>query len=161
MEILISIPVIGMLGWFVDQYVQNKAEVPDRLLAWFIISILACAWALVTVYQFNRYRSVSGPLIALVDALFMGAFIGMAIIFRGISDTDCGNLDVPVGVTFGDNTYSGGSDLNASINKPCALMKASWALSIINCVLFFITACLSWTLYRSYRSSTYRTSTKG
>ncbi|KAF3938889.1 hypothetical protein ABW19_dt0209542 [Dactylella cylindrospora] len=151
LEVIIAIPIIGMLGWFVDPYVDNHQTVPDALLTLFIVSILACAWALATFYQFHRYRSMSGPFIAIVDICFVGAWIAGIYLNRGISDADCSDLSVPVGVQIGDETYSGGNSWSASVNKSCAMFKASWVLSIIECVLFFVTCLLSWTLYRHYR----------
>jgi len=150
LEIIVAIPIIGMLGWFVDPYVKNKQTVPDSLLTLFIVSILACAWAMVTLYQFHRYRSMSGPFIAVVDIAFVGAWIAGIVLNRGISDANCSSVNVPVGFQFGDHSYSGGNSWGASFNRPCAMFKASWILAIIDCVLFFITCVLSWTLYRSY-----------
>ncbi|KAK6329793.1 hypothetical protein TWF730_006092 [Orbilia blumenaviensis] len=154
LEVIIAIPIIGMLGWFIDPYVDNNQTPPDGLLTLFIVSILACAWALVTLFQFHRYRSVSGPFIAVIDIGFVGAWIAGIYLNRGISDADCSNFSVPVGVQIGDNTYSAGDRWSASVNRPCAMFKASWILSIIECVLFFVTCLLSWTLYRSYRYDT-------
>ncbi|KAF3922568.1 hypothetical protein ABW21_db0208632 [Orbilia brochopaga] len=154
LQILIAIPIIGMLGWFVNPYVENNQQVPDALLTLFIVSILACAWAMVTFYQFHRYRDMTGPLIALIDIAFVGAWIAGIYLNRGISDANCSSLSVPVGVQIGDNTYSGGDSWGASVNKRCAMFKASWVLSIIDCVLFFLTCLLSWTLYRSHRYET-------
>jgi len=158
LEILIAIPIIGMLGWFVNPYVENNAQVPNDILTLFIVSILACAWAIVTLWQFHRYRDVSGPFIALIDICFVGAWIAGIVLLRGISNVNCGNLSVPIGVQLGNHDYSGGNDFGYSLNKPCAMLKASWILAIIDCVLFFITCLISWTLYRSYRYGTTRTS---
>ncbi|KAJ6256865.1 hypothetical protein Dda_8735 [Drechslerella dactyloides] len=156
MQIIIAIPIIGMLGWFVNPYVENKQNVPDGLLTLFIVSILACAWAIATLFQFHRYRDVTGPVIAVVDIAFVGAWIAGIYLNRGISDADCSSLSVPVAVRVGDNTYSAGNNWSASVNKSCAMFKASWVLSIIECILFFLTCLLSWTLYRSYRYETTR-----
>lgn len=154
LEVLVAIPIIGMLAWFVNPYVKNHQDVPDSLLTLFIVSILACAWAIVTLFQFRKYRNMSGPLIAVVDIGFVGAFIAGIYLNRAISNADCSNWSVPVGLQIGDNTYSGGNNWGANVNKPCAMFKASWILAIIDCVLFFVTCLLSWTLYRSYRYDT-------
>ncbi|KAF3314719.1 hypothetical protein TWF173_004531 [Orbilia oligospora] len=154
LEVIIAIPIIGMLGWFIDPYVDNNETPPDGLLTLFIVSILACAWALVTLFQFHRYRSMSGPFIAVVDIGFVGAWIAGIYLNRGISDADCSSFSAPLGLRVGDNNYSAGDSWSASVNRPCAMFKASWILSIIECVLFFATCLLSWTLYRSYRYDT-------
>lgn len=151
LQIVIAIPIIGMLGYFVDPFVKNRQTVPDNLLTLFIVSILAAAWAIVTFYQFHRFRTMSGPFVAIIDIAFVGAWIAGIVLMRWISDANCSNFRVPVGIQVGDNTYSGGNNWGASINRPCAMYKASWILAIINCVLFFVTAILSWTLYRSAR----------
>ncbi|KAF3922578.1 hypothetical protein AA313_de0200276 [Arthrobotrys entomopaga] len=142
LEIIVALPIIGMLAWFVHPYVGNNQDVPDDLLTLFIVSILACAWALLTLFQFHRYRSMSGPFIAIVDICFVGAWIAGIYLNRGISDQNCSRVSVPVGIQIGDNDYSGGDHFGAHI------------LAIIDCVLFFITCLLSWTLYRHYRYDT-------
>jgi hypothetical protein len=156
LEVIVALPIVGMLGWFVNPYVKSNQDVPDALLTLFIVSILACAWALVTLFQFHRYRSMSGPFIAVVDICFVGAWIAGIYLNRGISDANCSSLSVPVGIQIGDHNYSGGDTWGAHVSKSCALFKASWVLSIIDCVLFFITCLLSWTLYR-HHSGTYNT----
>jgi len=156
-EVLCGIPIIGMLAYFVHPYAHAHADTPDRLLAFFIISILATAWALFTLHQFRKYRDVSGPFIALVDLLFVGAWIACIVLYRKISNANCGHLSVPIGVQLGDNNYSGGNDFGYHVNKECAMYKASWALAIVECVLFFITAILSWSMYRSYKYGNTRT----
>lgn len=150
LEVIIALPIIGMLGWFIHPYVDNNQTPPDGLLTLFIVSILACAWAIGTLFQFHRFRSVSGPFIAIIDIGFVGAWIAGIYLNRGISNADCSNFSVPVGIQYGDKTYSGGNNWSASVNRPCAMFKASWILSIIECVLFFVTCVLSWTLYRSH-----------
>lgn len=150
LEIVVAIPIIGMLAFFVDPYVKNHQTVPDSLLTLFIVSILACAWAMLSFYQFHRYRNISGPFIAIVDICFVGAFIAGIYMNRSISNANCSSVSVPVGIQVGHNNYSGGSEWGANFDKHCAMFKASWILAIIDCVLFFVTCVLSWTLYRSY-----------
>jgi len=160
LEILVALPIVGMLGWFVNPYVQNNSQVPDNLLWLFIVSILASAWAIATFWQFHKYRDISGPFIAVIDIGFVAVWIVAIVKLRGISNADCGNLSVPIGVQIGDKDYSGGSNLGYHVNKPCAMLKASWILAIIDCILFFITCVLSWSLYRSYKYGSTRTTHK-
>lgn len=152
LQVLVAIPIIGMLGYFVDNYRTAHSKIPDRLLAFFIISILAAAWALFTLHQFRKLRNISGPLIAAVDLLFMGAFIACVILYRGVTKSDCGRLSVPIGVTLGDKQYGGGNGLGLHVQKECAMTKSSWALAIAEIVFFFATAILSWMLYKHYKN---------
>jgi hypothetical protein len=154
LQVLVGIPIIGMIAFFVHPYVHSRSAVPGRLLAFFIISILSTVWALATLYQFRKLRNVTGPLIAIVDLLFMGAWIACVILYRGLSNANCGHLSVPIGIQLGDKNYSGGKGFGYNLNKQCAMYKSAWALSIVEIILFFITAVLSYLLWKNYKRGT-------
>jgi len=144
LEILTLIPVIGMLSYFVSLYNSANALTPDAILVLFIVSILACVWAIATLFTWHRTRT-NGLFVAFIDLCFVGAFIGAVWALRGIQHDSCSSLtDVSYSASFGvlGSVTLGG--LGVSVDKTCALLKASWALGIMNCVMFFFTAVLSW-----------------
>lgn len=129
-EIIITVPIVGMLAWFVHQFVRANAITPDDILVLFIVSVLALAWTFFTLISYLRARH-DAIFVALVDLAFVGAFIGGVVVLRYIADADCSSSDA--GYT------STGFWLNFNINKQCAMRKAAFALGIIDILAFFVT----------------------
>lgn len=143
LQIITLIPIMGMLAWFVDGFVKNNALTPDAILVLFIVSVLAVAWVIFTLFSYHR-SSANAMFVGLVDLGFVGALIAGVWYLRGISNADCTN------VSRGDNWYYrigdvtvSGPDYNWNTDKPCAMLKASWALAIMNIIFFFITAMVA------------------
>ena len=134
-------PIVGMLGWFVHQYVKANQLAPDYILVLFIVSTLALAWEVFTVIAYLRARH-DALFVAFVDLLFVGAFIGGVVVLRFIANANCGSINAGVG------TY--GTFFNIDVNKTCSILKASFAFGII-CILSFIVTFVSFT--RSIRST--------
>lgn len=131
---------MGMLAWFVHKYNDANALTPDPILILFIVSVLAVAWAIFTLFSYHR-SSANARFVSLIDLGFFGAFIAAIYELRGIADADCTsvNRDGDWTANIGDVSISGpGWDFHT--DKPCAMLKASWAFAIINCILFFFTA---------------------
>ncbi|KAK7547701.1 hypothetical protein IWX49DRAFT_556102 [Phyllosticta citricarpa] len=153
-EIITLIPIIGMLSWFVHGYVEQNALTPDFILVLFIVSVLACAWAIATLVAYARARH-SALFVATVDLAFLGALIAGVVLLRGIADQDCVNfsagsfyLDLGVLGYYGRNTNS---EWSLHANKACAMLKASFAFGIMNCVFFFFTFLFALLVHRRYR----------
>lgn len=96
--------------------------------------------------------------VALVDLLFVGAFIAADYELRGIGSADCtnftaGSIFVNLG-TFGTFGYTNGSHWAVNTNKTCAMLKSSWAFGIINTILFFFSSLLALLLHRHERRET-------
>jgi hypothetical protein len=106
-----------MLAYFVHAYVTSNTLTPDFILVLFITSVLAAAWALATVISYARARH-SAMFVALVDLGFVGAFIAGVYELRGIANQNKWALN---------------------FNKNCAMLKASFAFGIMNCIFFFFT----------------------
>lgn len=140
-----QIPTMGMLAYFVNGYVQNNLLTPNYVLILFIVSVLALAWAIFTLFSYHR-SSGNAMFVGLVDLGFVGAFIAAVYYLRFIGAADCthivrgGSWDVSFGI-FG-SVY--GSTLGVDTDKTCAMLKASWAFGIMNCIMFFFTAVLAW-----------------
>jgi hypothetical protein len=131
---------MGMLAWFVNGFNQVNALTPTSILLLFIVSVLALAWAIFTLFSYHR-SSANARFVALIDAAFVGAFIAAVYYLRGVSDSDCTSLSRD-----GTHSTSAGGvtltypDLDLRTDKPCAMLKASWAFGIMNCIFFAWTA---------------------
>lgn len=167
-EILTLIPIVGMLAYFVNGYVNANVLTPDYILILFIVSVLALAWAIFTLFLYHR-SSNNAKFVALIDigtlvpsrspqttranqsspprpAGFVGAFIAGVYYLRFIANANCTSIapgstyDIDFGI-FG--SFSG-NGVDIDTNKTCALLKASFAFGIMNCIFFFFTAVLAW-----------------
>ncbi|KAF2030349.1 hypothetical protein EK21DRAFT_65778 [Setomelanomma holmii] len=151
-QIVTLIPIVGMLAWFVDWYNSRNLLTPRSILVLFIVSVLAAAWAIGTLFLYARARH-SANFVAFVDLLFVGAFIGAVYELRGIADADCsswrsnGSYSTDLGLfTVTGNTYG------LNIDRQCAMLKASWAFGIMNIIFFFITTLLALLVHRHHRN---------
>lgn len=129
-EIIILIPIMGMLAWFVHGFVENNQLTPAYILVMFIVSVIALAWAVFTLVDYLRARH-DALFVALFDLGLVGALIAGVYYLRVPGTTNCNNFDV--------NSFNTGFYVNVSFNKTCTMLKASFALGIIAIVAFFIT----------------------
>ncbi|KAK3674904.1 hypothetical protein LTR78_005248 [Recurvomyces mirabilis] len=132
-EIIILIPIVGMLAYFVHQYVHANLLTPDYILVLFIVSVIALAWAVFTTIDYLRARH-DALFVGLFDLGLVGALIAGVYYLRNIAHQNCTNLDA------GFNNGSG--YLSFSANKACTMLKASFALAIIAILAFFVTFSL-------------------
>jgi len=141
-QIILLVPVVGMLSWFVHGYVESNQLTPNFILVLFIVSVLALAWTFATLFNYLRARH-DAFFVALIDLGFVGALIGGIVTMRGIANEDCSNFSAgSLYVNLGPFGYYGrqsNSPWAANINKTCAMLKASWALAIILTLTFFVT----------------------
>lgn len=133
-EIITLVPIVGMLGWFVSQFNDANQLTPNYILVLFIVSVLALAWAIFTVVSYLRARH-DALFVALVDLGFFGALIGGVVVLRGIAGADCSNFGASINI----DGIRGNSSIYYHLDKTCAMLKASFALGIINVIAFFIT----------------------
>ncbi|KAI5458254.1 hypothetical protein BGZ63DRAFT_60899 [Mariannaea sp. PMI_226] len=142
-QIVTLIPTMGMLAWFVDGYNKANALTPISILVLFIVSVIALAWALFTLFSYHR-SSANAFFVGIVDILIFGALIAAVYELRGIADVDCTSVSKSSDWTYhlGDVTVTG-SGYDWKTDKPCAMLKASWAFGIINVILFFVTALVA------------------
>ncbi|KAL0929684.1 uncharacterized protein CTRU02_215327 [Colletotrichum truncatum] len=145
MQIITLIPTMGMLAWFVDGFVKANVVVPNYILVLFIVSVLALAWAIFTLFSYHR-SSTNALFVAVIDLAFVGALIAAVWYLRHINRMDCVNIsrNGQWTVTFPEFFSFSGPRLDAFFDKPCAMLKASWVFGIINCILFFFSAVLAW-----------------
>ncbi|KAL1584033.1 hypothetical protein WHR41_08129 [Cladosporium halotolerans] len=154
-QIILLVPVVGMLSWFVHGYVESNQLTPNFILVLFIVSVLALAWTFATLFNYLRARH-DAFFVALIDLGFVGALIGGVVTLRGIADADCssfsaGSLYVDLG-PFGYFGRQSDSPWAVNISKNCAMLKASWAMSIILILTFFVTFLLALLVHRNHRN---------
>ncbi|KAK3385117.1 hypothetical protein B0H63DRAFT_179554 [Podospora didyma] len=145
MEIITLIPTMGMLAYFVHIYVDANALTPNYILILFIVSVLGLAWALFTLFSYHR-SSTNARFVSLVDLGFVGAFIAAVYYLRFVSSYDCTSITAGDSHTasfglLGSATVNG---VDVTVNKTCAMLKASFAFGIMNAIFFFFTAVLAW-----------------
>ncbi|KAL6250272.1 hypothetical protein RBB50_002573 [Rhinocladiella similis] len=154
-EIVTLIPIIGMLAWFVNGFNDNNQLTPSFILVLFIVSVLACAWAVATLLRLGSTRR-SAMFVAFIDLCFVGAFIAADYELRGIGSVSCNNFSSgSIYINLGPFGYYGrnsGSSWAVHLNKNCTMLKASWALGIINTINFFWTFILALFLHRHQRN---------
>jgi uncharacterized membrane protein YgcG len=141
-QLVLLIPIVGMLAWFVHGYVESNQLTPNFILVLFIVSVLALAWCFATLFNYLRARH-DALFVALIDLGFVGALIGGIVTLRGISNANCssfssGSLYFDLG-PFGYYGRQSDSPWAVNISKTCAMLKASWALAIIATLTFFVT----------------------
>lgn len=145
LEILTLVPTMGMLAFFVHGYNTANMLTPNYILILFIVSVLGLAWALFTLFSYHRSSS-NARFVSLIDLGFVGAFIAGVYYLRFIRNVDCVSVapgseaDISLGI-FGTAKLN---TLDVNVNKTCSMLKAAFAFGIMNCVLFFITACMAW-----------------
>ncbi|KAF7939223.1 uncharacterized protein EAE97_007303 [Botrytis byssoidea] len=143
-EIITLIPTLGMLAFFVNIYASNNALTPNYILVLFIVSVLACAWAIATLFTYHRTRS-NALFVSFIDLCFVGAFIAGVYELRFITNSDCSHLTTTPGyyINFGAFGNANINGVSVKVDKTCAMLKACFAFGIMNCIFFFITSLLA------------------
>lgn len=138
-------------AWFVHGFTEYNELTPSFILVLFIVSVLACAWALATLLRLGSTRR-SALFVAFIDLCFVGAFIAGVYYLRNIKNAQCGNFTYgTIFINLGPFGYIGrqtGSGYASNLNKNCSMLKASWALGIMNTIMFFFTFILALFLHR-------------
>jgi len=145
MEIITLIPTLGMLAYFVHIYTQANALTPTYILLLFIVSVLGAVWAIATLFTYHRTKS-NALFVSFVDLCFVGAFIASVYELRFIGHQNCSSVDASgasYAINFGVLGTADVNGLTVAISKTCALLKASFAFGIMNCIFFFITSLMA------------------
>jgi hypothetical protein len=145
-EIVMLLPPLGMLAYFIHGYVANNALTPTFILLLFIVVTLALAWAVFTTIAYLRARH-DALFVAFVDLGFFGALIAGVALLGPIAGANCGGSQFAANTlwqnlgVFGLGGYqqSPRNGYAEDIDKNCSLLKASFAFGIINIIAFFVT----------------------
>ncbi|KAK0516202.1 hypothetical protein JMJ35_000805 [Cladonia borealis] len=153
LEIITLIPTLGMLAYFVHEFTKANQLTPGYILTLFIVSVLGAVWAIVTLFRRKSTRE-SAIFVSFIDLCFVGAFIAGVYELRSISKASCTSFsgNGVFSVSLGPNGVSGSSGLHINTNKTCAMLKASFAFGIMNCIFFFITSLILLTMHRNRES---------
>ncbi|KAJ5500002.1 hypothetical protein LT330_002487 [Penicillium expansum] len=151
-EIVFLVPIIGMLAYFVNGYLKANQLTPPYILVLFIVSVIAIFWALDTLIRFSTTKR-SAIFVAFVDLIFFGAFIASVYQLRFIANADCahwngGSVWISLG-PFGSYGQRTDNPLSLDVNKTCAMLKASFAIGIMETAFFFWTALIALFLHHS------------
>jgi sugar phosphate permease len=155
-EIIMLIPPVGMLGWFIHGFVQSNQLTPTFVLLLFIVVTLALAWAFFTTVSYLRARH-DALFVALVDLGFVGALIAGVVVLREITQTSCMNQDFARSSLwqelgpFGLTGYQTGNPYAQNINKNCSMLKASFAFAILNILAFCLTFLLALLVHHHHK----------
>lgn len=133
-----------MLSYFVSGYNSNNLLTPTYILILFIVSVLGAAWAIFTLFSYHRSSS-NARFVGLVDLGFFGALIAGVYYLRFIDGANCSHITPgsSYDVSFGIFGYAHVNGFSVSVDKTCAMLKACFALGIMNVVFFFFTAVLA------------------
>ncbi|KAL4928863.1 uncharacterized protein BDV17DRAFT_86165 [Aspergillus undulatus] len=150
-EITFLIPIIGMMAYFVDGYLKANMIVPPYILVLFIVSVIAVFWCIDTLIRHSTTKR-SAAFVSFVDMLFFGAFIAAVYQLRFIANADCGDWDgdsvyISLG-PFGAYGRQEGNDLADDLNKTCRMLKACFAIGIMEVIFFVWTAFWALWIYR-------------
>jgi len=155
-EILTLIPTMGMLAWFVHIFTKANALTPTSILVLFIVSVIGLFWALATLLAYGSTK-YNAQFVALVDLLLVGAFIAGVYYLRGIGHADCaqwkaGSRDTGyLNLGWGSVSGSVNTPFGLKVDRQCAMLKASWAFGIMNCIFFFVTFLILLWVARHHR----------
>jgi predicted membrane-bound spermidine synthase len=135
-----------MLAYFVNIHLDANTMTPTYILLLFIVSVLALAWSVFTLFSYHR-SSRNAQFVALIDLAFVGALIAGVYYLRFIARADCASVQpgssvyLDFGILGSANVVTGWS---ISVSKTCGMLKGCFALGIMNTVFFFVTAVLAW-----------------
>ena len=175
-EIVFLIPIIGMLvcsspitcsrreeeekligqAFFVDGFLKSNEITPVSILVLFIVSVVAIFWCLDTLIRLNSTKR-SAIFVVFVDLCFFGAFIASVYELRFIGSANCshwsGGSDAiykSLG-PFGLPGKQAGNPLAKDLKKTCSMLKASFAIGIMEVLFFMWTAILAFFLHLGHR----------
>ncbi|ESZ94824.1 hypothetical protein SBOR_4784 [Sclerotinia borealis F-4128] len=143
-EIITLIPTLGMLAYFVHIYASNNALTPNYILVLFIVSVLACAWAIATLFTYHRTRS-NAIFVCIIDLCFVGALIAGVYELRFITHSNCASVNTGAAyyINFGAWGNADVNGVSVKVDKTCAMLKACFAFGIMNCIFFAMTSLLA------------------
>jgi len=132
LQLIITIPIIGMLSWFVHGFIANNQLTPTYILVLFIVSVLAGAWVLFTLIGYAAARH-SGWFLAFIELCFFAVFIAGVYELHNWAGQSCNNVNVNSALAISLGPF------NYQLAKSCNMLKACFALGIIDILLFFWT----------------------
>jgi len=144
-QLIWLIPIIGMLSYLANGYVDQYLRVPTMIILLLIVSVFAALWVAITLLPWSRARR-NGALVAFIDLVIFGLLIASVYQMRGLTLWNCkyaGEGDSQL-ISLGLVEYVGHMDYgyfpeSLPIVKTCSMLKASFAFGIMSVVFFFWT----------------------
>lgn len=136
---------MGMLAYLLNLHLSVDTMPPTYILLMFIVSVLALAWAIATLFSYHR-SSANAQFVAVIDLAFVGALIAGVYYLRFIARADCANIErgSKVDYDFGILGSVRVAGVDIKVDKTCGMLKACFAMGIMNCVFFAVTAVMAW-----------------
>jgi hypothetical protein len=109
-------------------------------------------WCVDTVLRFGSTKR-SAIFVSFIDLCFFGALIAGIYQLRFIAGADCNHWDVgSVSVSLGPfGSFTFQSNAVPDVNKTCAMLKASFAIGIMEVVFFSFTAFFALLIFQHHR----------
>lgn len=142
---LSQIPIFSILASLIHVYIRNNALTPTYILVLFIVSVLGAGWTIYTLFSYHRSHT-NARFVAFVDLCFIGSLIGGIYQLRFIGRESCSSASADAFWAISFPTADGVDAVDPS--KTCNLLKGSFALGIMNCLLFVITAFFAYLISR-------------
>lgn len=162
LQLLAAIVILGIYSYFLATEARNGMGKPRSVQA---VEGIAGAAVLYTLFAvlltcFIGGITISVVLAILLDVLFIGAFIAVAIMTRSGARNCRGLVNTPIGggnsITNSDFTFpgvqdAGSIDYTPNLFRACNLQKAVFAIAIILIGLFIVTMLFELALRQHHR----------
>lgn len=128
LELLISLFVLGTFAYYIAVIHRNNISVPTWIQAVEGIAGAAVIYTFLAVFLVFLLAGVSAYLGIVLDLLFCGAFIAVAVLARDGAHSCSGRVSTPLG----NGNASGRGIAGSHLNRICKLEKAIFAVAIAN-----------------------------
>ena len=141
-------------AYFINGYLNANVIAPVYILILFIVSTIAIFWCIDTTIRFHTAKA-SANFVCFVDMCVFGALIAGVYELSFIANQGCPHWDPQssdpwVWSTLGPFGAQGaqtGNHLARNLNKTCSMLKACFALGIMEVVFFCWSAFLAYCIY--------------
>ncbi|KAI9834443.1 MAG: hypothetical protein M1826_002597 [Phylliscum demangeonii] len=155
-QFLSSLMILGIFAYFLAKLRQHRLRSANWVRATTGLAALGLLWALIAMALtcFMGGVTAFGLLGLVLDLLFVGAFIAIAIMNRGGVHRCRGYVSTPMGDGYTDyppNSLRRGSYV-PNYKAACRLEKGVFIVALITLLLFLLTAIGQYLLYRHARN---------
>lgn len=144
-EIITLIPALGMLAYFVNLWVSANALTPTYIVLMFVTVVLATFYAIFTLFSYHRSRR-NAVFISFIDLCFMGALIASVYELRFVAQDSCSTItrrpNNKMSIVYNAQGDAEVNGVGVDADRDCSMLKACFALGIMNIVYFFLTSLL-------------------
>lgn len=140
--------ILGIFSWFLAVLAHNNAHIPTYEKAVEGMAGAACLYLIFAVLLTCCLGGVTffAILAILLDLLFMGAFIAIAVLTRSGATSCSGNVNTPIGSGLSNTSIFG-----HNLKTQCKLNTVVFAVAIIGAFLFLLTALMQIFLLKNHK----------